>query len=262
MPAFDFKTACDTITRCITESWNADVAIDQWKRWLPRFIAEEIEKAESLEPVIGLRSPSAVQQSICKTFWLRLYNGEPVPWPEDPESEITSVCQSEKMEISVIRAALTASYTDVNAALRILATNSVDVRSYELGGSASTRPSNIEVELSASRRLPSAEISFNQRVSTESRAYYEQIQALDNTIRQTQSIIQQTHNEIQQTENQIQEASSEVQRAENLIDQAENRIQREGDTTQRAEDILQQAKNMIQQARNDGTDYGVPKFYA
>ncbi|KAI0535288.1 hypothetical protein GGR58DRAFT_529580 [Xylaria digitata] len=121
MEAFEFGKACVAITTRLSEKKMIPDSV--WKRYLPRAIKMEIDKAESLYPTLGLRSPVIVQQCICKNLWDIIFKQDPVPWVVN---DTVSFGVGEEMEIDLMNVALKVSLRDVKAALRILAKNSTD----------------------------------------------------------------------------------------------------------------------------------------
>ncbi|KAI0865030.1 hypothetical protein F4860DRAFT_510186 [Xylaria cubensis] len=123
METFEFGRACTMITTHMTEVGKDPVR--EWRRWFPRVIHQEIEKAEEIYPVLGLRTFTAVQQSICKGVWQFFFTKEPLPWVE-VKADGLSFGKEEEMEISLMREALEVSLTDIKAAIAIFGRNSTD----------------------------------------------------------------------------------------------------------------------------------------
>ncbi|TRX88793.1 hypothetical protein FHL15_010363 [Xylaria flabelliformis] len=122
MEVFEFGRACVMITNRMREAGKDPVR--DWKRWFPRIIDQEIEKSEEMYPILGLRTFTAVQQSICKRVWFFFFKNEPLPWAEvNPDRP--SFGQEEEMEISLMREALKVSLTDTKAAIAIFGRNSM-----------------------------------------------------------------------------------------------------------------------------------------
>ncbi|KAI1167071.1 hypothetical protein F5B18DRAFT_520126 [Nemania serpens] len=162
MSAFDFTNACMIITTHLVESRNAEAATETWRLSFPRMIAEEVDKAEEIFPTLGLRSPAAVQQSICRRFWTRLYKNHPIPWAEDPDSHGITFGQGEEMEMSVLNTALTVSCTDIKGSLKILATNSIEgvkIDSKELAQTIRGGTTDVEIKTVASQGASPAQVN-------------------------------------------------------------------------------------------------------
>ncbi|KAI0452801.1 hypothetical protein F5B21DRAFT_526525 [Xylaria acuta] len=155
MEAFEFGRACAIITAHMSEA-GMDAA-KQWRLWFPRLIKHEIEQAEEIYPILGLRGITAVQQSICNRVWNFFFTNKPVPWTE-VTADGPSFGREEEMEISLMKEALKVSITDTRAALAIFARNSADASrsgSKEPVSEVKSTAGNVKVATPAASKVPS-----------------------------------------------------------------------------------------------------------
>ncbi|KAI0187820.1 hypothetical protein EV127DRAFT_471581 [Xylaria flabelliformis] len=153
MEAFEFGRACMMITTNMMKVGLEPTV--EWRRYFPRIIKHEIEKAQELDQILGLRTIAAVQQSICSRAW-RTFFDEPVPWVE-VDTDKPSVGKEEKMEISLMKEALKVSLTgDYKTAIAIFERNSTNAsKNEEPIGDIETITENAKVmNPAASKVLP------------------------------------------------------------------------------------------------------------
>ncbi|KAJ2996611.1 hypothetical protein NUW58_g918 [Xylaria curta] len=125
MENFDFVTACELITSRLTSGGGNPERV--WRLYFPRMVYFEIEEAEAVQNILGLRRPVAVQQRVCRSFWKHCFKSEPLPWIEDPKVEKRTFGLGEEMEIALMKEVMTIAATgDTKAALAMLATNSMN----------------------------------------------------------------------------------------------------------------------------------------
>ncbi|KAI1198314.1 hypothetical protein F5X97DRAFT_323464 [Nemania serpens] len=123
MSTFDFNQACEAMSARLRQTLSAEGMADAWRLVFRRALLSETRVTElSKRP----KSLEAVQKALLKRFWESYSKSEPVPWAEAPVDNSVSSCQGQVMDVSVMKAAFTMSRTDMEAALRMLATNSID----------------------------------------------------------------------------------------------------------------------------------------
>ncbi|KAJ2989407.1 hypothetical protein NUW58_g3478 [Xylaria curta] len=116
MDKFEFSRACIAITVRLSNTFGKPE--DVWRKVFPTMIYLEIDESEKIQPILGLRSPVAVQEAILRRVWLECFQDEAVPWAmADTE---TSFGGKGGMEISLMKEAMIAATTDVQAGLKIL----------------------------------------------------------------------------------------------------------------------------------------------